>query len=756
MVQLATQSASSIVLPADHSERWLASIAKGRSEIEQARIRAAVSFARETHKGQFRASGEEYLNHTMAVAAMLHELGLDTDTVIAGLLHDTVEDTDISIVELRDKFGIDVSRLVDGVTKMEVLEEYSEEQHSVGAASTDKGKHKENLRAASLRKMMLAMVDDVRIVLIKLCDRLHNMRTLGCLKPDKQKRIARETMDIYSPLANRLGVWQLKWELEDLSFRYIEPSIYKDIASKLSERRVDRHRYISDFVSSVSDLMESEGIHAEVGGRPKHIFSIWNKMATKSLDFEHIFDVRAVRVLVNSVQDCYAVLGLMHTNWNYISGKFDDYIATPKQNNYQSIHTAVVGPGGKIIEVQIRTHEMHEQNELGIAAHWQYKEGRGEDDMLDRKIVWLRQLLEWKDEVADANEFVDRVKDEVFEDRVYVFTPQGSVIDLARGATPVDFAYCIHTDLGHRCRGARVNGKMVPLTYKLVTGERVEIISGKNNRPSLDWLSPHHGYVNTQRARSKIQAWFRHENRDETLAISRQSLDRELERLGLQAVNHERLAQRCGLSSLDELCFKLADGSFKLGRAMSIAQKMVQPAPGVEFTPAGDASQGKALGRRVFKDKHTEDHGIQISGVGNLLTKLARCCNPLPGDEILGFLTQGRGVTVHRSNCKNLLHHRTRSPERVLEVQWGVQDVGKLPAKIHVSAYDRKGLLKDIAAVFADAQTNILEMNTQTNTADQTVNMFVTGEIDNIEVLSAVLTKLSQLSHVNWARRVSQ
>ena len=756
MVQLATQSASSIVLPADHSERWLASVSQGRSEIEQAKIRAAVTFARETHKGQFRASGEDYLNHTMAVAGLLHELGLDTDTVIAGLLHDAIEDTDVSSADLRDKFGAVVSRLVDGVTKMEVLEEYSEEQHSVGASPSDKTKHKENLRAASLRKMMLAMVDDVRVVLIKLCDRLHNMRTLGSLKPDKQKRIARETMDIYSPLANRLGVWQLKWELEDLSFRYIEPSIYKDIASKLSERRVDRHRYISDFVSSVSDLMESEGIDAEVGGRPKHIFSIWNKMASKSLDFEHIFDVRAVRVLVNSVQDCYAVLGLMHTNWNYIRGEFDDYIATPKQNNYQSIHTAVVGPGGKIIEIQIRTHEMHEQNELGIAAHWQYKEGRGEDDMLDRKIVWLRQLLEWKDEVADANEFVDRVKDEVFEDRVYVFTPQGSVVDLTRGATPVDFAYRIHTDLGHRCRGARVNGKMVPLTYKLATGERVEIISGKNNRPSLDWLSPHHGYVSTQRARSKIQAWFRHENRDETLAVSRQSLDRELERLGLQSVNHERLAQRCGLSSLDELCFKLADGSFKLGRAMSIAQKMVQPELGIDFTPVSDTSHGKAMGRQVIKEKRTEDHGIQISGVGNLLTKLARCCDPLPGDEILGFLTQGSGVTVHRANCKNLLHHRTRSPERVLEVQWGVQDVGKLPVKIHISAYDRKGLLKDIAAVFADAQTNILEMNTQANAADQTVNMFVTGEIDCIDVLSAVLAKLSQLSHVNWARRVSQ
>jgi GTP pyrophosphokinase len=756
MVQLATQSASSIVLPADHSERWLASVAEGRTDIEQARIRAAVEYARTAHHGQYRASGEDYLNHTMAVAGLLHELGLDTDSLIAGLLHDTVEDTDVSSGDLREKFGAVVSRLVDGVTKMEVLEEFSDEQHSIGPSHNDKKKHKENLRAASLRKMMLAMVDDVRVVLIKLCDRLHNMRTLGSLTPDKQERIARETMDIYSPLANRLGVWQLKWELEDLSFRYIEPSIYKDIASKLSERRVDRHRYISEFVNSVSEALKQENIHADVGGRPKHIFSIWNKMKRKALDFEHIFDVRAVRVLVESVQDCYAVLGLVHTNWNYIRGEFDDYIATPKQNSYQSIHTAVVGPGGKIIEIQIRTHEMHEQNELGIAAHWQYKEGRGEDDMLNRKIVWLRQLLEWKDEVADANEFVDRVKDEVFEDRVYVFTPQGSVIDLSRGATPVDFAYQIHTDLGHRCRGARVNGKMVPLTYKLETGERIEIISGKNNRPSLDWLSPHHGYVSTHRARSKIQAWFRHENRDETLAASRLALDRELERLGLQSVNLERLAQRCGLSSLDELCFKIADGSFKLGRAISIAQKMIQPELDAELSAKSELLPEKGSARKSTKALLKDDHGIQILGLGNLLTNIARCCNPLPGDEILGFVTQGSGVTVHRSNCKNLLHHRTRSPERVLEVQWGVQEIGKLPVNVHISAYDRKGLLKDITAVFADAHANILDMSTRTNTASQGVNMFVTLEIESIQVLSAVLTKLSQLSHVNWARRVNQ
>ena len=562
------------------------------------RIENAANFAIKAHTGQKRTSGEDYVNHTFAVAAIVHELGLDSDVVIAALLHDTVEDTPVTLDQIQQLFGQQVSSLVDGVTKMEAIEEFSEQDSqkmmsSTGPISVNKlaqqsfnkqlkgqrtKKQQDDIKAESLRKMMLAMVDDVRVVLIKLCDRLHNMRTLGAVRPEKQKRVASETLEIFSPLANRLGVWQIKWELEDLSFRYIEPEIYKSIATKLSERRVDRQKYIADFTQDLKANLATEGINADINGRAKHIYSIWNKMQKKGLEFDELFDVRAVRILVDTVQDCYAALGMIHTQWKYISGEFDDYIATPKENNYQSIHTAVIGPQGKVIEVQIRTREMHEYNELGIAAHWRYKEGgRNTDEAVDNKILWLRQLLEWKDEVADASEFVDRVKDEVFVDRVYVFSPKGKVVDLSYGSTPIDFAYAIHTELGHHCRGAKVNGKMVPLTYKLKTGERVRVISAKTGGPSLDWLDPHKGYVNSRRAKAGIQHWFRHEHREETIAHGRILLERELDRMNLQEVNLEQLAKKLGVSDTKEMFFKLVDGSIRPGRAAATAQRILMP-----------------------------------------------------------------------------------------------------------------------------------------------------------------------------------
>ena len=697
------------------------------------------------HRNDLRASGELYIAHPLEVAKIYVErIGFDDVGVAAALLHDVVEDTDLSLEFIRETFGESLALIIDGLTKI---------------SSAFETKHIS--KAENVRKLILSMATDIRVIFVKFADRLHNMRTLESLPPHKQVKIATETLNLFAPLAHRFGFFAIKSELEDLCLAYIHPDEYEEITSGLRDSSPEREKYIASFISPLKTRLDTEGFEFEIYGRSKNLYSIYRKMKRQDKPLKEIYDIFAIRIVLDGEgakgkEDCWRVYSIITDLYKPLTERFRDFVSVPKSNGYQSLHTTVLGPEGRRVEIQIRTRDMHEIAEKGFAAHWKYKEDvDNEDTEMDRLLTWVRDLLE-NPESGAASDFVRDFSLNLYDEEIYIFTPRGDLFTLPSGACPVDFAYLVHTQVGFHCIGAKVNGKMVPLTYKLVTGERVEIISGKNNRPSLDWLSPHHGYVNTQRARSKIQAWFRHENRDETLAISRQSLDRELERLGLQAVNHERLAQRCGLSSLDELCFKLADGSFKLGRAMSIAQKMVQPAPGVEFTPAGDASQGKALGRRVFKDKHTEDHGIQISGVGNLLTKLARCCNPLPGDEILGFLTQGRGVTVHRSNCKNLLHHRTRSPERVLEVQWGVQDVGKLPAKIHVSAYDRKGLLKDIAAVFADAQTNILEMNTQTNTADQTVNMFVTGEIDNIEVLSAVLTKLSQLSHVNWARRVSQ
>ncbi|MFT6047464.1 MAG: GTP pyrophosphokinase [Arenicella sp.] len=741
MVQIAVKLLSEMELPADNVPLWLAEIAEGRDQNELQRIERAATFAIEAHRGQKRTSGEDYVNHTFAVAAIVHELGLDTDVVIAALLHDTVEDTKVTLEQLEQEFGQDVSRLVDGVTKMEVIEEFADHQG---------GKSSQNTKAESLRKMMLAMVDDVRVVLIKLCDRLHNMRTLDVVKLEKQKRVATETLEIFSPLANRLGVWQVKWELEDLAFRYIEPEIYKSIAKKLSERRVDRESFIGSFIDELGSQLREQGIEAQIQGRAKHIYSIWSKMQKKSLEFDQLFDVRAVRLLVNSVQDCYAALGLIHTNWKYISGEFDDYIATPKENNYKSIHTAVIGPSGKVLEVQIRTHEMHQYNELGIAAHWRYKEGNKDNDQaVNNKILWLRQLLEWKDEVADASEFVDRFKDEVFEDRVYVFSPKGKVVDLPYGSTPLDFAYAIHTEVGHRCRGAKVKGKMVPLTYKLKTGEQVGIITAKIGGPSLDWLDPHKGYVHSPRARSGIQHWFRHENRDETIAHGRNILDRELDRMNLQHVNLEQLAKKLGIEDTDEMYFKLVDGSIKLGRAAAVAQRILRP------NMLDEEQMGISFRTNKAANDDRKPADLSIQGVSDLMTSLAKCCQPVPGDKVLGFVTRGAGITIHRERCPNILYQQNNAGERVVEVAWGADKEHTYPMSVLIHAFDRKGLLKDVSTVFSDEKINVLELNTHSEQKDHLVKMEVKVEVANLEIMSKLLAKLDQLPNVLSVQRKS-
>jgi len=763
MVQAVANSLSEMVLPANNLPLWLTGVSKGRSNSDLKRIEKAAKFAIDAHKGQKRTSGEDYVNHTFAVAAIVHELGLDTDVVIAALLHDTVEDTPVTLEKIKLSFGQQVSGLVDGVTKMEAIEEFSEHEtehpdRSTALVSVDKlqaatktaqaQKQRQDIKAESLRKMMLAMVDDVRVVLIKLSDRLHNMRTLGAVSVEKQKRVATETLEIFSPLANRLGVWQIKWELEDLAFRYIEPEIYKSIAARLSERRVDRERYINGFISDLQLELQNENIDAQINGRAKHLFSIWNKMQKKGLEFDELFDVRAVRVLVDSVQDCYAALGIIHTKWKYISGEFDDYIATPKENNYRSIHTAIIGPQGKVVEVQIRTNEMHDYNELGIAAHWRYKEGRSDsDDAVNNKILWLRQLLEWKDEVSDANEFIDRVKDEVFQDRVYVFSPQGRVIDLSYGSTPIDFAYAIHTEVGHRCRGAKVNGKMVQLTYQLKTGEQIEIITSKSGGPSLDWLDPHKGYVHSRRARSGIQHWFRHENREETIAHGRALLERELDRMNLQEVGLEQLAKRLGVEETDEMYFKLADGSIKPGRAAVTAQRILKPKTEEEEQLEISFKQA-----RITKDER-KAADLSILGVSDLMTNLAKCCQPVPGDKVLGFVTRGDGITIHRDSCPNILYQQNTSAERIVEVTWGADKEHTYEMTIQLKAFDRKGLLKDVSSVFADERVNVLALNTRTETDDLSVHMEALVEVRNLEEMSKLLAKLDQLPNVLSVKR---
>jgi GTP pyrophosphokinase len=713
-------------------EAWIEGVTAGRAAAEAELIRKACFFAHRAHSGQARVSGEPYIYHTLAVAQILADLGLDHETIAAAILHDVIEDTGVELDDVAREFGLRVATLVDGVTKMRVIQEFKT------ASGTSRREH---AQAESLRKMLLAMAEDVRVVLIKLADRLHNMRTLAALPEEKQRRIARETMDIFAPLANRLGIWQVKWELEDLAFRYLEPVTYKQIAGFLAERRVDREAYIARFVEQLSNELTTAGVKAEVTGRAKHIFSIWRKMQRKHKDFSEIFDVRAVRVLVDTVRDCYAALGIVHSLWQHVPGEFDDYIATPKENNYRSIHTAVIGPEGKTVEVQIRTHEMHQSSELGVAAHWRYKEGGKSDKSYDEKIAWLRTLLEWKDEVAEASDFVDQFKSEVFSERVYVFTPKGNIIDLQAGATPLDFAYHVHTAIGHRCRGAKVNGQMVPLTYTLKTGDRVEILTVKEGGPSRDWLSPHLGYLHTSKARAKVQGWFKQQNFEPSVAAGREALAREFDRLGLTDVNYEKLAQRLNFNKVDDFLAALGRGEVKPMQIVHALPELGEP-PVKEPRPAP---------ARAPAARHAA--GVTIQGVGNLLTRMAKCCNPVPGDAIVGFITRGQGVTIHRRDCPNALRHHDGHDERLIEVGWGVNGDQTYPVDIEILAYDRAGLLRDVTGLMANEKINVLGASTVTD-KQQVAHMTFTIEIPNIDTLSRVLALIDQIPNVMEVRRV--
>jgi len=718
----------------DSKAIWIASLAEGRSEAEIALIREALDIADQAHVEQTRASGEPYLNHAMAVADIVAGLRLDHESIAAAILHDVVEDTDITLEQIRERCGESVAHLVDGVTKMSSIGDY--QLNGEGG--------KEQIKAESLRKLLLAMAEDVRVVMIKLADRLHNMRTLKFLSETKQRRIARETMDIYAPLANRLGIWHIKWELEDLSFRYLDPTTYKQVAKFLDERRVDRQSYIDNVIAILEKELDKLNIKADIKGRPKHIYSIWKKMRRKGLSFHDLYDVRAVRVLVDSVADCYHVLGVVHSLWPHIPKEFDDYIATPKENNYQSIHTAVVGPGGKTLEVQIRTWDMDKHAELGVAAHWRYKEGGKQDKNFEQKIAWLRQLLDWKDEEANAGDFIDRFKSEVFQDRVYILTPNGEVFDLPQGATPLDFAYYVHTEVGNRCRGAKVNGRIVPLTYELKSGEQVEILTTKHGGPSRDWLNPHLGYLKTSRARSKARTWFKQQDQQQNLSDGKQLLDRELHRLGVSTLSHELLCQHFHVQSEDELLIAIGRGDINPAQIASAVHKLTAP----EKKPEEEVRKKprrKSLG---------SGEGITIRGVGNLMTNIARCCKPAPGDPIIGFITQGRGVTIHRSDCKNVLNLPESKRPRLIEVEWGGLGEDKTyPVDVEIEAIDRQGLLIDVYSVLANEKINILATNTLSDKKTHTARIDLTLEIADIDQLSRVLSRINQLSNIVEVRR---
>jgi GTP pyrophosphokinase len=647
----------------ESTQSWLDTLSKTFAAAEVELIRHACELAEPLYAGKAELTGTPLMQHALGSAALLVGMNMDHEMIAATILHAVPDYLEDWALKLEREFGANVKTLVEGISRMEQIEQFSE-MPSQGK----KEKEEAAQQIESLRKMLLAMVEDIRVVLIKLAERTQTMRHLSGANREQQRQIAQETRSLFAPLANRLGVWQLKWELEDLSVRYLEPELYKKVAKLLDERRVDREQYIADVVSQLRRVLSQAGIPAEVTGRPKHIYSIINKMKRKHMDFSELYDVRAVRILIDDaridgIRGCYTALGLVHELWPPIESEFDDYIAHPKSNNYRSLHTAVMGPRGLPLEVQIRTREMHRHSELGVAAHWRYKEGMKSDTRFDEKIAWLRQILEWKEDLADQGELQEQFKNELFHDQVYVFTPLGKVIALSKGATPVEFAYTLHTDLGHRTRGAKVDGSIVPLNYKLQNGQRVEILTVKQGGPSRDWINPSLGFLQSSRIRAKVRAWFKSQNYDESVAQGRTQLDRELHRLGVIAINQEKLAQRLHYNKLDD--FLAAIGRNEITqRRIAVAIQEELPARVIE------TAKPKALRPAT---KRTSKADITVGGVNNLMTRIAKCCNPVSGDAIVGYVTRDRGITIHREDCAFMLRMTEIRRDRKLTAQWEEQ-----------------------------------------------------------------------------------
>ncbi|SUY47394.1 GTP pyrophosphokinase [Clostridium putrefaciens] len=718
-------------------EKLMRKIEKNSNIVDKEFIEKAYNLANYAHEKQRRESGEPYIVHPVEVACILAGFGMDENTIAAGLLHDVIEDTDYSFEDIEREFNKEVAILVDGVTKLGKI----------------KYKTKEEQQADNVRKMLLAMTKDIRVILIKLADRLHNMRTLRYMPVEKQKEKAKETFDIYAPLAHRLGMFKIKWELEDLAFRYINPNEYYDLVRRIAEKRIEREEYISTIISDLSNRLENASIESDIEGRPKHFYSIYRKMVNKNKTIDQIFDLTAIRILVDNIKDCYAVLGIVHTVYKPIPGRFKDYIAMPKPNMYQSLHTTVIGPQGKTFEIQIRTFEMHKTAEYGIAAHWKYKEGdkgQGEGGDLDSKFSWLRDMLEWQKETSDAEEFMEGFKIDLFSDEVFVFTPKGEVINLPYDSTPIDFAYRIHTDIGNKCIGSKVNGNMVPLDYKLKTGEIVEVLTSSTPKgPSIDWLN----IAKSNQAKSKIRAWFKKEKREENVSKGKEILEKESKKQGYnfgeiaKGEIFDKVLKRYNFNNIDDLFAAVGMGVI-VPSTVVIKLK--------EGTSNNSSSALESLQSKITEDNishHDEKpmndkgYGITVKGLTNVLVRFAKCCNPVPGDGIIGYITKGRGISVHRSDCKNIKSMDEDDDGKFIEVEWGNNRIDGYISEVQLKAEDRSGLLSDVMVVIVESKMNLHAINAKSIKGNiATINVRL--KINDIEQLKEFMKKVKKIQGV--------
>ena len=694
-------------------------------------IRKAYVYCAKVHQGQTRLSGEPYIIHPMEVAGLLADLRLDVPSIVTGFLHDTIEDTLATYEELVEMFGEEVALLVDGVTKISKIH----------------FKTKEESQAENFRKMLLAMANDIRVILVKLADRLHNMRTLEFQPETKQRSIARETMDIYAPIANRLGISWVKVELEDLSFRYLNPDTYFELVRKISLKKQEREAFVDEAKAIILGKLATHDIRGEVSGRSKHLYSIYRKMEKRNVEFEEIYDLIAIRILVNDLRECYEVLGVIHSSWKPIPGRFKDYVAMPKGNMYQSLHTTVIGPHGDRMEVQIRTHEMHNVADSGIAAHWKYKEGKGYDEKEVKRFAWLRQLLEWQQELQDSREFMDSVRVDLFSEEVYVFTPKGDVKGYPKGSTPIDFAYSVHTDVGHRCVGAKVNGKLVPLKYELKNGDIVEVITSPHHTPSKDWLK----IVKSSRARNKIRTWIKTEERKRSLALGREICEKEFRKysVNLQKIqksgDFKRIAGEFGLAGDDDLLAAVGYGKTSAGQILG----KLLPHEKIQERAEHKESRLSAVINRL---KGTSSSAVEISGVDDVLVRFGKCCNPVPGDDIIGFITRGKGVTIHTADCQLALD---TDPERRIDVAWSKGKSSVLPVKIRVICHDVKGILANITMAITNSEANISSAHIQSTIDQRGENTFEVNVVD-LTHLNKVMHAIMKVKGVIKVERLKQ